>query len=282
MTSDGLGARVRRIEASLAGPASLAVHARDADTGRTLLAVRADEPSYAASLMKLPVLIAVARALAASALSLAEELPVHEGFASAVPGRAFTMDQTYDQDPDTWAARGTTATVADLALRMTAWSSNIATNLLLERVGLDAAQQVLADAGCSPETAVRRGIEDAPARDAGLDNRCTAADLTTLLTALHRGTVIGEPQRSWVLDLLARQVYRDGIPAGVPSTARVANKTGSVDGLNHDVALIGVEPAPGGPRTLALAVLCTAGGTEEEREAALADVTRLVWSEWSG
>ena len=60
----------------------------------------ADEPVLAASLMKVPV------AMAAEALDLDREVPVHPDFDSVVAGERFELDEDGDQDPDTWADVG--------------------------------------------------------------------------------------------------------------------------------------------------------------------------------
>ena len=70
---------------------------------------------------------------------------------------------------------------------------------------------------------------------------------------------------------MSAQEFRDGIPAGLPSGVSVGNKTGWIDGVNHDVALI---RAPGLP-PIGLAVLCSAPGTREEREAGLSSSDAL-------
>lgn len=232
--------------------------------GTPYVALNADVPHIAASTMKVPLAIAAHRLHERGRLDLDAEVPVHADFGSAVPGARFTMDPGYDQDPETWAAVGKTLTLRELLRRALVLSGNLATNLVLEQVGTREVAQVLADAGCSPHTVVARGIEDAPAREAGLTNVVTAADLARVMAATPPA----------VEQVLAGQTYRDGIPAGLPDGTRVANKTGWLDGVTHDVAL--VRPAGGDP--FVLVVLTRLDVPTAAADAVISDVARLVWA----
>lgn len=237
-----------------------------------------DAQHYAASIMKLPVLAAAHRLAERGLLDLDRSVEVHDEFASVLPGRTFAMDETEDSDPQTWAALGHAVRLGDLVERMVTVSGNLATNLVLERVGVDEVAAVLADAGCTERTALPRGIEDYPARDAGHDNLITAADLARVLVALAEGALAGPEASADCERTLRAQTYRDGIPAGLPAGLVIANKTGWVDGVNHDVAL--VRTADGPP--VALAVLVSVPGTPESREAGIARIAEALWKEWTG
>ncbi|MGZ4493178.1 MAG: serine hydrolase [Nocardioides sp.] len=244
-------------------------------TGETLLDRDAGAVHYAASTMKLPLVVAAYRRHERREVDLDAAVPVHDDFASALDGSRFTMSQDDDQDDETWASRGSEVTLRDLARRAIVRSSNIATNLLLERVGAGAVAEVLADAGCSPHTVLPRGIEDAPAREAGMDNLVTAHDLGLVLCGLAAGT-LAEPATCAELEaVLAAQEHRDQVPAGLPPGTYVANKTGWVDGITHDVAL--VRPADGAPYVLA--VCTTVDVPEETASALIADLSRIVWED---
>ena len=237
-------------------------------------ALAPDETHYAASTMKLPVLLAALRRAERGELDLGEAVEVHTQFASQAPGRSFEMDESEDSDPETWAAVGSAVPLRTVLHRMVTVSGNLATNLVLDRVGVAEVADVLAAAGCSSRTRIPRGIEDYPAREeAGLDNLVTADDLALVMVALAEGELAGAASSAEAERILRAQTYRDGIPAGLPAGLVIGNKTGWIDGVNHDVAL--VRPADG--RAIALAVLCTAPGTPEEREAGIARIAASVW-----
>jgi len=242
------------------------------------VAVEPDATHYSASIMKLPILIAAQRLAERGVLDLARPVPVHDEFASQNPGRRFRMNPDEDSDPATWAAAGNEQPLADLVHRMVTVSGNLATNLVLDEVGTAEVASVLADAGCSDRTAVVRGIEDYAAREIGLDNVITADDMTRLLVALVQGRLAGPEATAACEQTLQAQEYRNGIPAGLPADVTVGNKTGWIDGVNHDVALV---HAPGLP-PVALAVLCSAPGTPEEREAGIARIAEAAWAVVTG
>ena len=65
----------------------------------------------------------------------------------------------------------------------------------------------------------------------------TTNDLSLFLQKLESGTLgISEPSRARLLDAMRRQVFRQGIPAGVGVS--VADKVGFLDGNLHDAALV--------------------------------------------
>jgi beta-lactamase class A len=185
----------------------------------------------------------------------------------------FRVDESEDSDPETWAAVGGDAPLRALVERMVTVSGNLATDLVLEHVGLAEVAAVLADAGCSERTQVVRGIEDYAAREAGSDNLVTAGDLARLMVALCGGRLAGRAATAACEHTLLAQTYRGGIPAGLPDDVVVGNKTGWIDGVNHDVALV---RAPG-RAPVGLAVLVTAPGTPAEREAGIARIARAAW-----
>lgn len=210
----------------------------------------ADEPVLAASLMKVPV------AVAAMALDLETEVPVHPDFESVVPGERFELDEGYDQDPDTWAEVGGAQSLRELRRRSIVLSGNLATNLVMERTGVAACTAVM------PE--VRRMISDQPATDAGIVNEASARQWGELLTRV--------PEE--VEAVMRGQTYREGIPRGLPKGTPIANKTGWVDDHTHDMAI--VRPPEGEP--FALAVLTRlAGVPTDEGNARIAAVARDAW-----
>ena len=194
-------------------------------------AVEPDARHYSASTMKLPILVAAHRRAERGELDLDRSVTVHDDVDSVVPGVRFRVDQAEDSDPETWAALGHDVPLRELVERMVTVSGNLATNLVLESVGLAEVAAVLADAGCSERTQVVRGIEDYAARDAGIDNLVTADDLARLMVALAEGRLAGPAATAACERTLLAQTYRDGIPAGLParrrsSATRPAGSTG--------------------------------------------------------
>ena len=232
-------------------------------------------PHYAASTMKLPLVIAAFRRVVRGELDLEAPVTVTGTFASVLDGSSFTLDESEDQDPVTWAAVGGTRTVRELAEQAITHSSNIATNLLVDVVGLAEVAEVLRLAGCSPRTVVGRGIEDARARAAGITNTVTAADLGVLMAAVGRreSALGGAAVLGPVEQLLDGQLHVDQVPAGLPPGTPIASKSGWVPGVSHDVALV----RPPGQDPFVLAVCTTIDLDETDAAAFVAGVARDVW-----
>ena len=230
--------------------------------GETWWEQDADEPAYAASLVKVPL------ATATQGLDLTRRVLVHADFASAAPSSTdrFTIERDDDQDDATWDAVGEHESLAELRRRAIVDSSNIATNLLLEQVGVAAVQDVLRAAGVSDRTTITRGIGDLAARDAGLANQVTARDLGRVLA--HTPPEVEE--------VMLGQRHRAGIPAGLPPGTPVANKTGWVDGIAHDMAIVRPTAEQGGA-PFALVVLTRTDDAHEVAETRIAALAAEAW-----
>ncbi|MGN9775743.1 serine hydrolase [Micromonospora sp. H33] len=243
---------------------------------------------YAASTMKVAVLVALHRAAEAGRLDLDSPVPVRNEFDSALPGAIrFSCAQHYDNDDAVWARVGGTATLRWLAERMIVRSSNLATNLVVDHVGLPALADVWARAGAR-HSVTGRGIEDFAARDAGITNLVTAADLAALLGGLARGAARPGPLAApescvAMLDTLAAQEHREDLAAGLPEGTRIALKNGWVRGVRHGAGVVYPDDAP--PYVI---VVCTTtdladggpGGEEVEDDACrlIADISTVVWN----
>ena len=256
----------------------VSVVARVAGEDEPRVSVDPDARHYSASIMKLPILVAAHRLAERGVLDLDRPVRVHDEFESRNPGHRFTMDRSEDSDPETWEALGSAVRLGDLVRRMITVSGNLATNVVLDEVGADEVASVLEDAGCSKRTTIVRGIEDYPARDVGIDNLITADDMARLMVALAEGRLAGPDATAACERTLRAQEYRNGIPAGLPDGLPIGNKTGWISGVNHDVALVRAPDLP----PVGLAVLVTASGTEEEREAGIARIAAAAWPEVVG
>jgi beta-lactamase class A len=244
--------------------------------GETALALEDDVAHYAASTMKLPLLVAAYRRAERGEIDLDRAVAVRNDFASALDGSPFSLDRADDQDDQTWDRIGSTMTLRELACHCVVRSGNLATNLLLELVGSGEVATVLADAGCSGTTALPRGIEDAAAREGGLDNVVTAHDLALVMCGVADRSLAEERTCADIEQVLARQEHRDKIPAGLPENTYVANKTGWVEGVAHDVAL--VRPDDRAPYVLA--VCTTLDVPEDAANELIAGLSRAVWDRW--
>ena len=223
----------------------------------------ADTTHYAASTMKTAVLVALHRAAEAGRLDLDAPVPVVAEFASAQPGAPrFACDPRDDNDPEVWGRLGGSASLRRLAHRMIVRSSNLATCLVMSHVGLPAVAEVWALAGAR-HSVTTRAVGDLAARDGGLTNLVTAADLAALHAAIVQGAEQPGPLASpaacaQMRDVLLAQEIRDDLPAGLPAGTRIAHKNGWVHGIRHGAGVVLPDDAP--PYAIAV---CTTAATAD-------------------
>jgi beta-lactamase class A len=150
--------------------------------GVPVVRARGGADALRGSTMKLPVAMAMLRKVEAGELALDQPVTVHNDFASAAGGR-FGVNEDEDEAPATWTKLGTAVPLEWLATEMITRSSNLATDLVLEQVGIDAAHAVLAEYGPG-DSAIRRGIDDTTAQRAGISNLMSPAGLAGVLVAV--------------------------------------------------------------------------------------------------
>jgi beta-lactamase class A len=267
---DALERRVRQlIDAS--GATSVAVVAASTTPGAPRLAIEADRVFHAASTMKVPVLVELERQAAAGELSLTDTLVVHNAFRSLADGSSYTLDPADDSELRLYRRDGEAVSLRDLAFLAITESSNLATNLLVDRLGATRISDAMADLG-APSLVVRRGVEDDAAWRAGSNNTVTASGLATLLLALARRHLVSREASDEMLAILRAQAFNEGIPAGLPADVRVAHKTGSITDLYHDAAIV---ESPGAPPYV-LVVLTDGLDETHAAPALVASIARVV------
>jgi beta-lactamase class A len=241
--------------------------------GEAVFERNADEQHYAASTIKLPLVIAAYRLAERGRIDLDGTVAVHNSFRSAVDGR-FGLDAAEDSDEEVWRRMGNEVALRWLCYRAIVRSSNLATNLVLEVVGTEEVAHVLDDTGAD-SSCLTRGIEDYVARDAGLHNFVTAADLARILQSLVAGTASSPKACEEIVAVLAAQQVNDAIPAGLPPGTWVAHKSGWVPGISHDAGI--VRPDDAAP--FVLSVCTTADLTDQEGLDAIAGIAAAAWAD---
>ena len=236
----------------------------------------ADSYFHAASTMKLAVLLGVFRQVARGELALDAPVHVRNRFTSIVNQEPFMLDLGRDADPDVYGHLGKSMSVRELAYWMITKSSNLATNLLVDVVGIPTIQLALDELDIDG-IKVLRGVEDQRAFEAGLNNEVTANGLLKLLRLIADGKAYSEEACEEMLQIMLEQQYRSGIPAGLPKAARVAHKTGNISTVHHDAGIVYLD----GRKPYVLVIL-TSFAAETGRGAAVADVSRDIFNTLAG
>jgi beta-lactamase class A len=271
-----LESRIEEIAREVGGD-GLAVSLYDYETGLQW-SQRGDRWFHSASTIKVAVLLALFGAIDAGRFTLDSRLHVRNRFLSLVDRTPFRVAAGRDADKEVHAAVGKTMRIGDLARHMIVTSSNLATNLLVDLIKVDQAQQMLARHGIRGVD-LARGVEDDKAFDANFNNRVTANGLVALFRVIHeRSGVLQESARE-MLDILFQQEFRSGIPAGIPadvrSASRIANKTGEISVAAHDAGIVFLP----GREPYVLAVLTEPEPNSDRRMERIARVSSVVY-EW--
>jgi beta-lactamase class A len=248
------------------GEDALAVSVYDYETG-VEWARQGDRWFHSASTIKVAVLFALFGAIDAGRFTLDSRLHVRNRFLSIVDGTPFRVAATRDADRAMYDAIGRTMRVEDLARHMIVTSSNLATNLLVELVGADQAQQMLTRYGIAG-IELARGVEDEKAFDASFNNRVTANGLVSLFRVIHDGPGVLPESAAKMIEILSAQEFKSGIPAGLPASvrqqARVAHKTGEISIAAHDAGLVYLPERP--PYAIAILTEPDAAATNNRME----------------
>ena len=231
---------------------------------------RDNEVFHAASTMKIPVMIELFRQAREGKLKLDDTLPVKNEFHSLVDGSVYTLDPADDSEAELYKAIGQTRTLRQLCDLMITVSSNLATNLLVEKLGVEnirATVHALRADGMN----VLRGVEDNKAFEKGLNNATTARGLEALLQAIAKGKAVDAESSRQMVAILERQTFKEGIPAGLPPDMRVAHKTGEVTKIHHDAGIVYA------PRPFVLVVLVRGIADSKQSAALIAEIARDVY-----
>lgn len=233
-----------------------------------------DIPFHAASTMKVPVMMALYRAVDTGEMSLDQPVPVRNEFRSLVDGSPYTLEPAEDGDPELYQAVGGTRPLGELIRRMITRSSNLATNLLLEKVGASRVMDLMREVEAY-HIQVLRGVEDEKAFTAGLNNHTTAKDLRMAFEALAKGQAFSRKSAQEMLEILKAQEFNEKIPAQLPKGVPVAHKTGDIIGTHHDAAIV----FPPGEEPYVLVVLTQGFLDEAEANRVIAEISRVAWEE---
>ena len=273
---EGLAERVAEI-ARAAGAECAGVAFHDYRTDEEW-ALHGDEWFHAASTIKVPVLVGVFAAIEKGDLTLESRVHVRNQFRSVVDGALFRIDEGRDANSEVYAQIGKTMKIGELARHMIVTSSNLATNLLLDVVGLERVRSKLAELGVDGVD-LQRGVEDERAYEAGIINRVTANGLVKVLRLIEERKALAREVCDAMLDILQAQEFRSGIPAGLPDDARVANKTGEISTVAHDTGLVYLPDRE--PYAVTILTRWDADRTSGRRDT-LARISRAVYEHLTG
>lgn len=264
-----LGKELDRLAAERKAKAvAVAVHDLETDFRFSL---RGDRWFHAASTIKVAVLFALFRAADEGRLRLNDSLHVRNRFFSAAGGTVFHVAADRDATPELYQSIGRAAKISVLAHAMISGSSNLATNLLVDFLSVEYARTALRDARVEG-VELRRGVEDHAAHEQGINNQATADGLLSLLSAIRSDSLSNESKQQ-VIRILLEQRFNSMIPAGLPSHAMVAHKTGEISTVSHDVGIVYLPER----QPYITAILTEFDPDQEGRREAVAAISKAIY-----
>jgi beta-lactamase class A len=213
-----------------------AVAFKNLDNGEELL-INESENFHAASTMKTPVLIEVYKQQKKRKFSLDDSVEVKNEFKSIVDGSIFALNPADDSELRLYEAVGQKKTWRELVNEMITFSSNLATNMIIEFVGAKNVMKTMQIMGAN-NIQILRGVEDSKAFEKGLNNTTTAKDLMIIFEAIAKGKAVDKKSSQEMVNILLQQHFNTIIPAKLPANVKVAHKTGNITGVFHDSGIV--------------------------------------------
>jgi beta-lactamase class A len=254
---------------------SIGVAVYDLQTQKEIL-INADEIMHPASTMKVPVMMEVFRQSHSGLLSLDEHLKIINSFKSIVDESEFSLDAADDSEVTLYQRIGETESIRELTRLMIVRSSNLASNLLMERVGISNVDAFIKELGIM-DMRVIRGLEDKNAYRLNINNSASARSSTFMIRLIAEGKVISQEACDEMIQIMLGQEFNESIPALLPASTKVAHKTGWTGSFFHDTGI--VFPANRKPYAI---TIFTHGFPEEdeiEAHACMAQISKIIYEE---
>ena len=252
---------------------TIAVAVFDFETGREIL-VNADESFHPASTIKVHVMMEVFHQAELGSFSLTDCLPILNSFSSIADGSKYSLHVNDDAEQTLYARIGETESIQELTRLMIVRSSNLATNILLEKIGPEAVNDFIQALGIRGVSVIR-GVEDSVAFRLGMNNSATARGLTQTMNLIAEKKVVSREASETMIEILLGQEFNESIPALLPESVKVAHKTGWTGNVYHDAGIV----FPADRRPYAISIL-TGGfpeNKEDEAHACMARISKLIY-----
>jgi beta-lactamase class A len=248
-----------------------AVAFKDLSTGNGLF-INEHVLFHAASTMKTPVLIEAYKQAAIGQLKLSDSMEIKNEFKSIADSSMFSLNPKDDSEFELYKQVGQKKTIDTLIYQMITVSSNLATNLLVDRLQAKKITQTMRELGAK-DLVVLRGVEDQKAYEKGMNNMVTAYDLMLIFEKIATGAAVSPTASNAMIKILLDQHFRDIIPAKLPANVKVAHKTGFFTGVHHDSGIVFL---PDGRKYL-LVILSKNLENEDRAVQAMATVSALIF-----
>lgn len=292
-------AEIERILEKAEGEFGVAI--KHLETGEELT-INGDKPYPLASVVKIPILVALCNEAAAGNMDLYDKVQLHEQ--ERIPGSGVLKE----------LVPGTEVTLKDLATLMIIISDNMATDKLLQLLGIDLVNSHMEKLGL-PQLSIQLTIWELLAYCVGIDSSAYSeevfdevshlldmekedvpvpAQLHKKVTELNTGSVnslnlllekiencdgIQETASQQIIQILQKQQYNRRIPRQLPGTMKVAHKTGTLRGVVNDVGIMYLPDEKG---RVVISILSEGNPTTEAGDDVISQISNEVYNYFMG
>ena len=256
---------------------TISVAVQDLETGHEIF-INADEAFHPASTIKVHVMMEVFHQAEQGLLTLEDCLPIVNSFTSIADGSPFSLLQSDDAEQTLYRRLGEHEWIAELTRLMIVRSSNLATNILLEKIRAGNVSDFIRALGIDGVTFVR-GIEDNAAFRLGMNNSATARGLMQTMKLIAEKRVVSPKASEMMVEILLGQEFNESIPAGVPGSLNVAHKTGWSGDVYHDTGIVYAERERRSPYAISIMTRGFAEDQEEKAHACMAHISKLIYEQ---
>jgi beta-lactamase class A len=187
---------------------------------------RPDEEFFTASIIKVPIMVAVYRKVDEGELSFSQQIEIKEEDWAAGAGWL------------QWEKAGTKQTVGDLLLLMMTQSDNVAANALVRTVGGPEHVNQVARSMGAKDTLVYQKVSSERGAVPSLDNRSTPRDMVAMMRQIAQGKAASEKSCGYMIDLMHEDRLDWWLDAGLPRGVDAANKAGWLYKVYDEVGIV--------------------------------------------
>ncbi len=193
--------------------------------GKPYFSYRADERVPSASVIKIPILIALMEKVKSGAINLNEIHTLTN--ADKVGGAGDLMN----------VAEGKQLIIREIAQEMIRTSDNTATNILIRKVGMNFVNQNLAELGIT-KTRLNRAMMDTEAVKQGRENYVNVLEINALLRLIYNQKIATPILCDAMFAMLKNCEDDTTIPRNLPKNLKIAHKTGTLSYVRGDAGIV--------------------------------------------
>ena len=181
-----------------------------------------------ASLIKVPILLAILEKVKEKNISLDDKIIVKKEVVLE-DTKVFSIDNDEIY------------TILELLNWMIIISDNTATNVLIDKFGIDTINTYIKNKLNLENTLLQRKMLDYVAIENGYQNYTSQHDMLSIFTKLFNKEILTDDLCDLAIDILSRQKCQDQVMGNIDEDIFYAHKTGSLDYLNHDVGVMNIN-----------------------------------------